>query len=269
MATQSIAPVLQYLERHGYEALFVVVLAEQLGAPLPAVPVLLGVGALLGTHGYTFPAALSLAVGSSLAADIVWFLIGRGKGASVLNLLCRISLEPDSCVNTSRYWFRRFGAWLLLVAKFIPGLSTLAPPMAAISKMPLWRFVLADGLGSMLWAGAFLGLGYAFRAQLEYVGDMAGRTGFSLVAIFGVWAIFKWWQRRRFLRSLRMARLTAEELLQRMEANDPMTIVDLRHSEEVDAESQKIAGAIWIDRGRLDDLHIEIPRDRDVILYCT
>jgi len=210
-----------------------------------------------------------IAVGACLFADTLWFMIGRQKGVSVLQLVCRISLEPDSCVSSSRYWFQRLGAWLLLIAKFVPGLSTVAPPMAAISKMPLWRFVLSDGLGSAIWAGAFLALGFVFRAQLEYVGEVAGRTSFSLVAMVAVWALFKWWQRKRFLSKLRISRLTAWELLKKMEANEPLTVVDLRHATEVEADSKKIAGAIWIDRGRLQELHTEIPRDRDVILYCT
>ncbi|MEO8026041.1 MAG: VTT domain-containing protein [Bryobacteraceae bacterium] len=269
MASQSLAPVMEYLTRHGYATLFAVVLAEQVGAPVPAVPVLLAIGALLGEHGFTATGALLIAVAACLLADTMWFLIGRRRGASVLQLLCRISLEPDSCVSSSRYWFRRLGAWLLLIAKFVPGLSTVAPPMAAISKMEIWRFLLADGLGSALWAGAFLSLGYLFRTELEYIGDLAGRTGFSLVALVALWALFKWWQRWRFIRSLRIARLSPEELLERIRAKEPLTIIDLRHAVEVEAHSQKIAGAIWIDRGRLDELHIDIPRDRDVILYCT
>jgi len=269
MASQAIAPVMEYLELHGYETLFGVVLAEQLGAPVPAVPVLLAVGALLGSKGYTLSAAMLIAIAASLMADTLWFMIGRRKGASVLQLLCRISLEPDSCVSNSRYWFQRLGAYLLLIAKFVPGLSTVAPPMAAISKMPLWRFILSDGLGSALWAGAFLALGFLFRTQLEYVGEIAGRTSFSLVGIVAVWVLFKWWQRKRFLSKLRIARLTAWELLKKMENNEPLAVVDLRQAIEIEDDSTKIKGAIWIDRDRLQELHAEIPRDRDVILYCT
>lgn len=269
MAQPAIAPVMEYLAEHGYAALFGIVLAEQLGAPLPAIPVLLAVGALLGSRGYTAPTALLIAVFASLFADTVWFLIGKRKGVSVLKLLCRISLEPDSCVSSSRHWFRRFGAWLLVIAKFIPGLSTVAPPMAAISKMSLWRFLLSDGLGSALWASVFLGLGFVFRAELELVGDVAGRTGFSLIGIALVWAFFKWWQRWRFLRTLRMSRITPEELYRRMEAQEALTVLDLRQAIELEQTSKKIVGALWVDRGRLGELHGTIPRDQDIILYCT
>jgi membrane protein DedA with SNARE-associated domain len=269
MTAQPMAPVMDYLARHGYAALFTIVLAEQLGAPVPAVPVLLAVGALLGSRGYTASTALLLAIVASLFADTVWFLIGKRKGVSVLQLLCRISLEPDSCVSSSRHWFRRLGAWLLLIAKFVPGLSTVAPPMAAISKMSLWRFLLSDGLGSALWASVFLGLGFVFRAELELVGDVAGRTGFSLLGIGLLWAFLKWWQRWRFLRTLRMSRITPEELYRRMEAQEALTVLDLRQALELEQDSKKIAGAIWVDRGRLDELHGTIPRDQDIILYCT
>jgi membrane protein DedA with SNARE-associated domain len=260
---------MEFLLRHGYPLLFALVLAEQLGAPIPAEPVLLAMGALIGGK-YSFAGALSLSLLACMAADGVWYGIGRQRGSSVLKLLCRISLEPDSCVSETRYWFKRLGGWALVIAKFVPGLSTVAPPMAGLSRMPWWRFIAADGLGGLLWASAFLTLGHVFRTQLEVVVAWAGTLGGWFFVVVGgvlaVWIGWKYFQRVRFIRSLRIARIEPEELKSRL--ND-VVVLDLRTAEEVAADGAKIPGALWFDRKELDEKHLEIPRDRDVILYCT
>jgi len=261
---------MEFLLRHGYSVLFAMVLAEQLGAPIPAMPVLLAMGALIGTGKYSWSGALSLSVAAALMADGAWYLIGRQKGSPVLKLLCRISLEPDSCVSSTRYWFRRLGGWALVIAKFVPGLSTVAPPMAGLSRMAWWRFLTLDGAGGFLWAGAFLGLGHVFRAQLEDVAAYAARLGGWLIVVLGatlaVWIGWKYSQRVRFIRSLRVARIAPEDLKLRLK---DVVILDLRTAEEFAAEGAKIPGALWFDRKELEERHLEIPRDRDVILYCT
>jgi membrane protein DedA with SNARE-associated domain len=261
---------MEFLLRHGYPLLFAAVLAEQLGAPLPSGPILLAMGALVGTGKYTWTEALSLSVVACMIADGVWYGIGRRKGSSVLKLLCRISLEPDSCVSSTRQWFKRLGGWALVVAKFVPGLSTVAPPMAGLSKMPWWKFMGADGLGGFLWAGAFLSLGHIFRAQLEDVLAYAARLGGGLITVIAgvltLWIAWKYYQRRKFIKGLRVARIQPEELKQ--ELND-VVILDLRTAEEYASDGAKIPGAIWFDRKELEERHLEIPRDRDVILYCT
>lgn len=261
---------MEFLLRHGYPLLFAAVLAEQLGAPLPAMPFLLAMGALAGTGKYSLAGALSLSVVASVLADGVWYLIGRQKGSSVLKLLCRISLEPDSCVSSTRYWFKRLGGWALVVAKFVPGLSTVAPPMAGLSRMAWWKFFSADGLGGFIWAGAFLWLGHIFRTQLEDVAAYAARLGGWLIALLGgalsLWICWKYYQRRRFIHSLKVARIRPEELkLQLGEA----VVLDLRTADEFASDGAKIPGALWFDRKELEARHLEIPRDRDVVLYCT
>ena len=262
--------LMEFLLRHGYPLLFAMVLAEQLGAPIPAVPVLLAMGALIGTGKYSFAGALSLSLLASLAADGAWYLIGRQRGSSVLKLLCRISLEPDSCVSSTRYWFKRLGGWALVIAKFVPGLSTVAPPMAGLSRMAWWKFLGADGLGGIVWAGAFLLLGWVFREQLEDVALFAGRLGGWLIVVVGgalaLWIGWKYYQRRRFIKSLRVARIRPEVLKQRL---NEVVIIDLRTAEEVASDGAKIPGSLWFDRKELEERHLEIPRDRDVILYCT
>jgi membrane protein DedA with SNARE-associated domain len=261
---------LEFLIRHGYWVLFGWVLAEQLGAPVPSVPILLAMGALIGLGRTSLGPALAVAFFASIVADSAWYILGRQKGSSVLTLLCRISLEPDSCVSSTRLWFKKLGGWALVVAKFVPGLSTIAPPMAGLSRMPAWKFLSTDGAGVILWAGAYMALGYVFREQLEDVGQFAFRLGGWLVAvvsaILAVWIGWKFWQRERFLRSLRIARVTPEEVMERL---PDFMILDLRSSTEVEFDGMKLPGALWVDRKELEQRHLEIPRDRDILLYCT
>jgi membrane protein DedA with SNARE-associated domain len=261
---------MEFLLRHGYPLLFAMVLAEQLGAPVPAEPVLLAMGALLGAGKYSFAAALSISLAAALIADGVWYGIGRRKGSSVLKLLCRISLEPDSCVSSTRYWFKKLGGWALVIAKFVPGLNTVAPPMAGLSRMAWWKFLGADGLGGLIWVSSFLWLGHVFRAQLEDVAIFLGRLGGWLFVLIGgalaLWIGWKYFQRERFIRSLRVARITPEVLKNRL---NEVVIIDLRTAEEYAAEGAKIPGALWFDRKELETRHDEIPRDKEIVLYCT
>ena len=169
-----------FLLRHGYSVVFAFVLAEQIGLPLPATPILLAMGALAGLGRLSFLAALALGVVASLIGDCLWYWLGRKRGYSVLNLLCRIALEPDSCVRQTENVFSRFGAGSLLFAKFVPGLSTAAPPLAGLFRMPLWRFLLATRPARRCGCGAFSGVGYIFRAQLEEVAEYALGFGRSL-----------------------------------------------------------------------------------------
>jgi membrane protein DedA with SNARE-associated domain len=262
--------ILEFLVRHGYWVLGLWVLAEQLGVPVPAIPVLLAMGALVGNAGYSFALASAVVLIAALAADTAWYGLGRAKGYSVLKTLCRISLEPDSCVNSTRQWFKRLGAWALVLAKFVPGLSTVATPMAGLSRMPIAKFLSADAAGTLLWGGSFMGIGFVFRAQLEQVGDIASRLGGGLAGVIAgavvLWLSWKQWQRVRFIRSLRIARVTPEEVLERI---DQVAILDLRSLTEVEWDGMRLPGALWFDRNELALHHEKIPRDRDVILYCT
>src|SRR5581483_8634019 len=168
---------LEFLFKHGYWVLGGWVLLEQLGMPVPAIPVLLAMGALTANPPYSFPGAITVVLISAIEADVCWYFIGRIKGHSVLKLLCRISIEPDSCVSSTRYWFKKLGAWALVVAKFVPGLSTIATPMSGFSRMPLWKFLSADAAGTLLWGGSVMAIGFAFRTQLEEAAAMAARLG--------------------------------------------------------------------------------------------
>jgi len=265
--------VIPFLLRHGYWVLVVNVFAEQVGLPVPAFPILLAMGALAGLGNFAFTVALFLAILASLASDLLWFYLGRSRGASILNLMCRMSLEPDSCVSTTKSLFTRHGARALLVAKFLPGLGATAAPLAGLTRMPMMKFLPADIAGVALWSGSYLALGYIFRGQLEAIGDQAERMGSWLlvviVTLFAAFAGWKYYQRLRFLRDLRVARITPENLMAMITSGADVTVVDLRQTIEVQFDKTKLPGAIWIDLNELDERYQEIPVDREVILYCS
>lgn len=265
--------VIEFIVRHGYGMVFALVLAEQIGLPLPALPILLGIGALAAEGSYSLPLALATAVAASLAADLFWFTLGRRRGHSVLSLLCRISLEPDSCVRRTENVFALHGARALLYAKFVPGLNTAAPPLAGMFGLRLARFLLFDGAGALLWAGGFMAAGWLFADQLTRVLAVAERTGTVSVALaaglLALYVLLKLWQRQRFLRQLRVARITPEELAAKLADGEEMVVVDLRHSLDFEAEPATVPGALRLTPEEIESRHGEIPRDREIVLYCT
>ncbi|MGD0296576.1 MAG: VTT domain-containing protein [Bryobacteraceae bacterium] len=265
--------VIPFLLRHGYWVLVANVFAESIGLPIPALPVLLGMGALAGLGNFSIWTSLALAVAASLSSDIIWFRLGRVRGGSILNLLCRMSLEPDSCVSNTKSLFGRLGARALLIAKFVPGLGATAAPLAGLTRMKPWKFLAADATGAVIWSATYLGVGYLFRNQLELAAEQAGRMGSFLVIIIGAaltsYICWKYYQRRRFIRDLRVARITPEELMKMITEGDAIAVVDLRHELEVEADKVKLPGAIWMTFEEIETRHEEIPRDRDVILYCS
>lgn len=264
---------LHFLSEHGYSVLFLWVLAEQAGFPIPAVPILLAAGALSASGDISLALALMLALAAAVSADLVWYEIGRRKGMPVLNFLCRMSLEPDSCVRQTELAFSNQGMRALLVAKFVPGLNTAAPPLAGIVKTPLWRFLFFDSVGTLVWAGTFLALGRIFAAQIDAVTQRVLAFGASaaqvIIGLLVLYVLFKWIKRQLFLRELRVLRLEPEELKQMMDAGEELAIVDLRHPFDFEAAPYSILGAIRLSPEEIEHKHDLIPRDRDVILYCT
>jgi membrane protein DedA with SNARE-associated domain/rhodanese-related sulfurtransferase len=265
--------ILDFLTHHGPTVLFAAVFVEQIGIPLPASPWLLAAGALGATGKPHWYSALAAGASGSLLADAIWFYLGRHRGQQVLNFLCRVSLEPDSCVRRTQDLFTRYGMRGVIAAKFVPGLSTLAPPMAGNSGMAAPRFFFFDGLGSLLYAGVFILIGTIFSRQLDQVLAGLDRLGTGAVAlVVGLLALYlgyKFYQRHRLLKELRMARITVDELNQRLETGEYVTILDLRSSAEVERNPLLIRGARHMTMEELKTHQSEIPRDRDIILYCS
>jgi len=265
---------IQFLLRHGYALVFGWVLAEQLGLPIPSMPLLLAAGALAGTGRLSPGTTVLLAVVTCLIADVSWYEIGRRRGGRILRLLCKISLEPDSCVRRTENIFDRHGARSLLVAKFVPGLNTAAAPMAGMTGMRDPRFLLFEALGSLLWAGSSVAVGFVFAGQIVRLADYLARLGHWLLALLLVAALIayvarRYAARREFHRQLMADRITPEELKQKMDAGELLSIVDLRHPLDFLPQPQLIPGAIRFAPEELAERLAEIPRDRDVVLYCT
>jgi membrane protein DedA with SNARE-associated domain len=263
----------QFLIQHGYILLFAWVLIEQMGLPVPAVPLLIAAGALAGSGKINLAVAMGSAIIAVLLADVFWYYLGRYRGGRVLKLLCRISLEPDSCVRRTENVFARHGAHSLLIAKFVPGLNTAAPTLAGIFRMPLSRFVVFDGLGAFFWVSTFIALGYGFSDQLEWVAAYFLRWGsWLLMVLLGALAayiIWKYFQRQRFLYRLRTARISPQELLEKLNAGEQVMIVDLRQPLDIEIVPYVIPGALRMAMEELQERHHEIPRDREIILYCS
>ena len=264
---------LEFLVHHGYTVLLIWVFLEQAGLPLPSVPLLLAAGALGGMNRLNFGGSLLVCISAAVMADSLWYELGRRRGIKIVQWLCKISLEPDSCVRRTEGIFEKQGAKSLILAKFLPGLSAVATPMAGIFQMKFRRFLAFDGLGALLWAGSYLGLGYLFSDQIEVTAMRIERLGSSMLAVvlmfLGLYVAYKFLARQRFLRELRIARISAEELKEKLDAGEPLTIVDLRHSLDFEADPETIPGAFRMDASDLEQKDEKLPRDREVILYCT
>lgn len=264
---------LRFVAEHGYLLLLVFVFAEQIGLPIPSIPVLLAGGALARVGQIDFATAMGVCILAALLSDVIWFEFGRVKGAVVMRLLCKISLEPDSCVRQTETFFSRWGVRGLLVAKFVPGLNTAAPPMAGVFKMGRIRFLLFDLIGAIIWAGSFLGLGWVFGNQIdrvvEVVSSFGSWFGAILVLALAGWIGLKYRQRKRFLRDLRTARIAPDELRERIERGHELAIVDLRHRYDFESEPATIPGSIHIPVEEFNERSSEIPLDKEIILFCT
>jgi membrane protein DedA with SNARE-associated domain len=261
------------LVEHGYLVLFIWVFLNQAGLPIPAAPYVVAAGALAGLGELNPGLLVVITVVATLPADLLWYEIGRRRGSTLLRQLCRISLEPDSCVRDTENVFARYGAGSLVLAKFVPAVETVAPPLAGILRMRRGRFLAFDILGTLLWAGVFVGLGFALHEQIEAVTRYAAELGVGLLvivtAVLGLYLLFKFVRRQRFIRELRVARITPEELKEKLDAGEEIEVVDLRHSIDFEVEPNTIPGAIHIPVEELDERHDEIARDREVVLYCT
>jgi membrane protein DedA with SNARE-associated domain len=260
-----------FVERHGYALLFFWVLAEQSAIPLPSVPLLLVSGALIRAGRMQALPAIACCVIAALIADTVWFQLGRHGGRRVLRLLCRVSLEPDSCVRQTENAFLKYGMRSLLVSKFIPGLNAVAAPLAGNSHASSANFLLHDCAGAAIWSGTYLALGYLFSQQLEtmlaYASNMGSGLLVLVLVLFALWIGRKFVQRQQFLRQLDVARITPEELRDRLNAGEDLFIVDLRSRLADDPDL--FPGATRISPEDLASRAQEIPRDREIILFCS
>ena len=217
------------IEHYGLPFVFLNVLLEQGGMPIPAYPTLLVAAALAANSGYRPWQIVAVAVVASLTADLLWYRTGRRIGFRVLGTLCRVSLSPDYCVRRTRSLFMRFGPASLAFAKLVPGFGLLATSPQARPRTPLRTFLVFDTIGALLWSGIAVALGVVFHAAIDDVLSVLsslGKWGLLLVAVALVgYMLAKWWQRRRFIQQLRMDRISVDELRASMVAGTPLLIV--------------------------------------------
>jgi rhodanese-related sulfurtransferase len=208
-----------------------------------------------------------------MIADSVWFLIGKHYGHHVLRILCKLSLEPTTCVRRTQESFSRRGGVMLMFAKFVPALATLAPPVAGENGMKYGTFLFFDTIGGSLWVMALLLVGRFFGDVLKRDPSLlnwAGRFSGALL-VLGITGFFvvRLWRRKVVLKQLASSRLEPEELLRQLQAGDKVYIVDLRHPLELMTDPYTLPGAQHFSPDVLAKRNGEIPRDRDVVLYCT
>jgi len=268
-----LAESLKLLEQYSVVILPALVVAEQVGIPLPAVPALLAVGALAASGRVSIPLVLGAIALVALTVDLGWYELGRRRGVGVLARLCRLSLEPDSCVRRTENVFARYGVRGMLIAKFVPGLTTVMPPLAGIFAVGRLRFAFYELIGVLLWAGIWMGLGYAFTDAISVIVARLERLertlGLVVVAALLGYVLVKYVRRRLFLRALRIARIAPEALKSRLDAGEDVTIIDLRKRLEVAATPYAIPGSRWMATDEIDEHQSEFLRSRELVLYCS
>jgi len=252
---------------YGVPLIFLNVFLEQLGVPIPAVPTLIVAGALSRDHRMSSTHVLMASVFASLIADWIWFALGRVYGYRMLRLLCRISLSPDSCVRETESRFERWGLKSLLVAKFIPGFSTVAPPLAGAARRSTAAFLIYDGIGALVWAGSAVALGRAFHHAIGRVIQALQNLGGWAVAVVAfvvaLVILVKWAQRRNFYKQLRMARVSIDELKAMMDEGAMPLIVDARSEGARQRDPRRIPTAITVEGFK------EIEGGKEIVVYCT
>jgi membrane protein DedA with SNARE-associated domain/rhodanese-related sulfurtransferase len=269
---------IEFFVGHAYAILFLWVLLEQLGVPFPSIPLLLTAGTLSATHRVHLIPAVFVVVLACLIADTTWYALGRRYGTRVISLLCRLSLEATTCVAKTEGYFTRRGPETLLFAKFVPGLSTVAPPIAGETGMRYSSFLLYDLSGTLLWSLSFLLAGHFFgdvakRSQVFFalLSHFAVLVFVLLVLGFFLWRVLK---QRRFMAQVRELRIEPAEVKAMLDqaGNGAVCrpyIIDLRHPLDYLPDPRVLPGAVRIGPAELALLADQIPRDRDIILYCT
>ena len=259
--------------QYGYAILFLWVFAEMLGVPIPSAPVLVTAGTLTATHRLNLPLVLLAIVAGCIVADTIWFYLGKRYGGAIVRLVCRLSLESSTCVRRTENYFTKHGPKALLVAKFIPGLTTLAAPIAGQTGMSYQTFFAFDVMGSLIWSLALTLSGRFFGdvLKLDPVVQSWIRDSFGVIFVLAVigFVLYRVMRQQRFLKEIRTSRLEPEDLKRRLDEGEQVYIVDLRHPLDYLPDPRVLPGAVRFTADSLLKNSASIPRDRDVVLYCT
>lgn len=264
--------LVELLELYGVLIVFAIVLVEQGGLPIPAFPILVVSGALAVGGGINWAACLGVAVVACLIADYFWFSAGRFYGTRILRLLCKISLSPDSCVSQTEDKFARFGPKSLIVSKFIPGFNIIASPMSGALGVGTPRFLAFSISGSLLWSGAGIALGAYFHKSVDQLLMMMSTMGATalliVLGLLGLFVLYKYVERRRFLRTMEVERISMAEFASLIEQGHQPIIIDARSltAQQLDAA---IPGALAFNAGDTQGFMAGLDKDKHVVVYCS
>jgi len=263
----------RFLSEHGYSVIFVWVFLDQAALPLPSIPLLIAAGALTALGGLNGVAVIVTATIAALLADVIWYQLGKRGGDKAISYVCKLSLEPDSCVTTTRNAFGRFGPFTIVIAKYLPGVQTLAPASAGFIGAPFGGFMLLDLLGTLLYVVPFVAGGYLFQPQLlaalTAMGELGDGIWPPLLVIAALYIAFKAAQWIVFFRGHRLRRLSAEDLHARRSNGEEITIIDLRQRLDYELQPLAIPGALRIPITEIAKRRDEVPDHHDVALVCT
>ena len=273
--------MVHFLARHGYWLVFVSLLGGQAGLPVPGNLIVLAAGALAASGNLSFAAIVVLSALALALADLAWFEAGRRWGKKILHFACGMSKDPSGCVHKAEESFGRHGVRLFLGSKFVFGIDAVAVPLAGASNTARTRFLFFDALGAVFWSGAYATLGFVFRKQLDLVAAYASRMGMLAVmlvvilaaAALGFYIVRKVIRGLRFMREFRLARITPEQLQEKLDAGDDILIIDVRRTRRSAQSLHGIPGALRIDPHYIErDIAAMVPvdrPDRHIVIYCA
>lgn len=260
-------------DQHGPLLVFLNVLLEQMGLPVPAVPTLMVAGALSVEGALVWHQVLLLAVLGSGMANFGWYLAGKRFGLRILGLMCRISISPDACVRRTENTFSRWGVAALLVARFVPGLSAVASPLSGAMGFPALRFVFFDTLGTTLWAGTAIFAGRLLHRQVDgVINALTSIGGTAILVLMGLLALYiawRWVERQRLLSFVRNHRIDVDKLRQRLADGPAPVIVDVRSAVARESDPRRIPGALEAELEEVRQLLVDVHPDREIVFYCN
>lgn len=265
--------ILQFFLSYGNPILFTVVLVEQIGIPIPATPFLLAAGSLAGAGKINFMLSLGLALLACSIDDLIWYQIGRSRGSRALGTLCRVSLDPGTCIRRTEDLFMRYGLRSLFIAKFIIGLGPVAAALSGYFGINILRFLSYSAIGSLAWVLTYMVIGYIFSDQMGDIAEYLSRFGIWLLISLGgamiAYIIYRYIKRQRILRELNIPKISTDDLRRMLDNNEDIMIVDLRSPLDIAVSPYAIPGAVQISLDELKQRLHQIPKDKEIVLYCA
>ena len=262
-----------FLAQHGYIIIFAWVFLDQAALPMPSIPLLIAAGALVATGELDLGGVIATATIAAMLADVLWYQLGKRGGAKAITYVCKLSIEPDSCVTTTRNAFGRFGPTTIVIAKYLPGVQTLAPASAGFVGAPFLGFLFLDLIGTLLFVVPFVLGGYLFQPQLlaamQAAGEIGSGLGLLLAGLIALYVAYKAFQWVLLFRGQRLRRLSPEDLHSRREQGQALTIIDLRQRLDYELQPMVIPGALRIPITEIPRRRGEVPNNIDVALVCT